>query len=64
MHHIIRRLIEKQVTLECLNENLVFRHDCLEVVESIIAGRERQAAGIATAKVRGTYRGLFKRPYA
>ncbi|MDE1912321.1 recombinase family protein [Pseudomonas sp. D8002] len=70
---IIRRLIEKQVTLECLNENLVFRHDCLEVVESIIAVmeliaeferaamRERQAAGIASAKNRGTYRGRKKK---
>lgn len=70
---LIRRLIEKQVTLECLNENLIFRHDCLEVVESIIAVmeliaeferaamREKQAAGIATAKVPGMYKGRKKK---
>jgi len=56
-----------------LNENLIFRHDCLEVVESIIAVmeliaeferaamREKQAAGIATAKVRGMYKGRKKK---
>jgi DNA invertase Pin-like site-specific DNA recombinase len=70
---IIRRLIEKQVTLEFLNENLILRHDCLEVVEPIIAvmellaefertaTRERQAAGIALAKIRGSYRGRKKK---
>ncbi|WP_242486699.1 recombinase family protein [Pseudomonas sp. TH49] len=70
---IIRRLIEKQVTLEFLQENLIFRHDCLEVVEPIItvmerlaefernATREKQAAGIATAKIRGSYRGRKKK---
>lgn len=70
---IIRRLIEKQVTVEFLNENLVFRHDCLEAVEPIIAvmealaefertmAREKQAAGIAAAKIRGCYRGRKKK---
>lgn len=70
---IIRRLIEKQVTLEFLNENLIFRHDCLEVVEPILAvmellaeferaaRREKQAVGIATAKNRGSYRGRKKK---
>ncbi len=70
---IIRRLIEKQVTLEFLNENLIFRHDCLEVVGPLIAvmealaefertsAREKQAAGIATAKNRGSYRGRKKK---
>ncbi|WP_095162594.1 recombinase family protein [Pseudomonas sp. Irchel 3F5] len=70
---LIRRLMEKQVTLEFLNENLVLRHDCLEVVEPIIAvmealaeferatAREKQAAGIAAAKTRGSYRGRKKK---
>ncbi|MDF3197453.1 MULTISPECIES: recombinase family protein [unclassified Pseudomonas] len=70
---IIRRLIEKQVTLEFSNENLIFRHDCLEVVEPIIAvmelvaqfertaAREKQAAGIATARNRGSYGGRKKK---
>lgn len=70
---IIRQLIEKQVTLEFLNENLIFRHDCLEVVGPTIAAMEalaeferavargKQAAGIATAKIRGSYRGRKKK---
>ena len=70
---LIRRLIEKQVTLEFLNEKLVFRHDCLEVVRPIIAvmealaafertaAREKQAAGIAAAKRRGSYTGRKKK---
>ncbi|MBN0978481.1 recombinase family protein [Pseudomonas hygromyciniae] len=70
---ITRRLIEKQVTLDFLNENLVFRHDCLEVMEPIIAvmeliaeferaaTREKQAIGIASAKMRGVYRGRKKK---
>ncbi|MDL2187770.1 recombinase family protein [Pseudomonas sp. ChxA] len=70
---LIRRLVEKQVTLEFLNENLIFRHDCLEVVETIIAvmeriaaferatRREKQATGIAAAKVRGCYGGRKKK---
>ena len=70
---LIRKLIEKQVTLEFLHENLIFRHDRLEVVKPIIAvmeliaeferaaTREKQAAGIATAKVRGSYRGRKKK---
>ncbi|WP_025111578.1 recombinase family protein [Pseudomonas sp. H1h] len=70
---IIRQMMEKQVTLEFLNENLIFRHDCLEVVEPIIAvmeqlaeferaaTREKQAAGIASAKSRGSYRGRKKK---
>lgn len=70
---IIRRLIDKQVTLEFSNESLIFRHDCLEVVETIIAVmelvaefertamREKQAAGIASAKRRGVYRGRKKK---
>ncbi|EPL16121.1 recombinase family protein [Pseudomonas sp. CF161] len=70
---LIRRLIKKQVTLEFLSENLIFRHDCLEVVEPIIAvmellaeferaaRREKQALGIASAKTRGSYRGRKKK---
>lgn len=70
---LIRRLIEKQVNLEFLSENLVFRHDCLEVMEPIIAvmemiaefertaTMERQAIGIARAKMRGVYRGRKKK---
>lgn len=70
---IIRRLIEKQVTLEFLNEHLVLRYDRLETVQPIIAvmelfaeferaaTREKQAAGIATAKTRGSYRGRKKK---
>ena len=70
---LIRRLIAKQVTLEFLSENLILRHDCLEVVEPIIAvmealaeferaaAREKQAAGIAAAKNRGLYRGRKKK---
>ncbi|MGF6591948.1 recombinase family protein [Pseudomonas sp. 2835] len=70
---LIRRLIAKQVTLEFLSENLILRHDCLDVVEPIItvmealaeferaAAREKQAAGIAAAKNRGLYRGRKKK---
>ena len=67
----IRRLIEKQVTLEFLNENLMFRHDCVEgpiiaVMETLAeferaAARKKQAAGIAAAKRRGSYSGRKKK---
>ncbi|UVL63786.1 recombinase family protein [Pseudomonas sp. B21-032] len=70
---LIRQLVEKQVTLEFLNESLVFRHDDMEVVRPIISvmealaefervvAREKQAAGIAAAKNRGSYSGRKKK---
>lgn len=67
----IRRLIEKQVTLEFLQEHLTFRHDCVEgpiiaVMETLAeferaAARKKQAAGIAAAKMRGSYSGRKKK---
>ncbi|KIU48190.1 MULTISPECIES: recombinase family protein [Pseudomonas] len=71
--NFIRRLIEKQVTLKFVDENLTFRDDGREVAGPIVAAmellaeferaalREKQAAGIATARNRGSYRGRKKK---